>query len=143
MSETDDGYECLYWNSHFILEKGADPFGSFENPDGLGPHNFCRSGENECMIFCLVAGVLQETKRKMETDLLSEQRVFTFHLIPSLKLPNFPNQQSFASANTLGLCKLVLHWGSRKCNILRTDIHICSLLTVSPFITKSHCHLLT
>lgn len=47
VSETDDGDECLYWNSHFILEAGANPFNSFEDKDGLGPHNFCRSGENK------------------------------------------------------------------------------------------------
>lgn len=47
VSETVDGDECLYWNSHFLLENGADPFNSFEDSDGLGPHNFCRSGENE------------------------------------------------------------------------------------------------
>lgn len=46
VSETDDGHECLYWNSHFILESGKNPFKSFENEDGLGPHNFCRSGFN-------------------------------------------------------------------------------------------------
>ena len=45
VTETDDGDECLYWNSHFILEKGTDPFNSFENSDGLGPHNFCRSNK--------------------------------------------------------------------------------------------------
>ena len=43
VSETEDGDECLYWNSHFILENGADPFSDLENDDGLGPHNFCRS----------------------------------------------------------------------------------------------------
>lgn len=45
VSETDDGDECLYWNSHFILDKGTNPFNAFEDSDGLGPHNFCRSGE--------------------------------------------------------------------------------------------------
>ena len=44
VSETENGDECLYWNSHFILEKGGDPFSDFEDSDGLGPHNFCRLG---------------------------------------------------------------------------------------------------
>ncbi|XP_029305019.1 hyaluronan-binding protein 2 [Cottoperca gobio] len=52
VSETDDGYECLYWNSHFILEKGADPFNSFEDKDGLGPHNFCRNPDGDDMPWC-------------------------------------------------------------------------------------------
>lgn len=43
VSETEKGRECLYWNSHFILENGANPFNSFDEEDGLGPHNFCRS----------------------------------------------------------------------------------------------------
>ncbi|XP_076599484.1 factor VII-activating protease [Chaetodon auriga] len=52
VSETDDGDECLYWNSHFILEKGANPFDSFENEDGLGPHNFCRNPDGDGVPWC-------------------------------------------------------------------------------------------
>uniref|UniRef100_A0A3B5A2S4 trypsin n=1 Tax=Stegastes partitus TaxID=144197 RepID=A0A3B5A2S4_9TELE len=52
VSETEDGDECLYWNSHFILAKGVDPFDSFEDKDGLGPHNFCRNPDGESMPWC-------------------------------------------------------------------------------------------
>ncbi|XP_070834163.1 hyaluronan-binding protein 2-like [Chaetodon trifascialis] len=52
VSETDDGDECLYWNSHFILEKGANPFDSYENEDGLGPHNFCRNPDGDGVPWC-------------------------------------------------------------------------------------------
>ncbi|KAG7230084.1 hypothetical protein INR49_009804 [Caranx melampygus] len=52
VSETDDGDECLYWNSHFILENGANPFSTFEDKDGLGPHNFCRNPDGDMMPWC-------------------------------------------------------------------------------------------
>uniref|UniRef100_A0A3P8UAL8 trypsin n=1 Tax=Amphiprion percula TaxID=161767 RepID=A0A3P8UAL8_AMPPE len=52
VSETDDGDECLYWNSHFILASGVDPFNSFEDKDGLGPHNFCRNPDGDSMPWC-------------------------------------------------------------------------------------------
>ncbi|KAF7219631.1 hyaluronan-binding protein 2 [Nothobranchius furzeri] len=52
VSETDDGQECLYWNSHFILDNGINPFGSSEDTDGLGPHNFCRNPDGEPKPWC-------------------------------------------------------------------------------------------
>uniref|UniRef100_A0AAX7V6U5 trypsin n=1 Tax=Astatotilapia calliptera TaxID=8154 RepID=A0AAX7V6U5_ASTCA len=52
VSETDDGDECLYWNSHFILASGVNPFTSFEDKDGLGPHNFCRNPDGEPKPWC-------------------------------------------------------------------------------------------
>ncbi|XP_041646252.1 neurogenic locus notch homolog protein 2-like isoform X2 [Cheilinus undulatus] len=52
VSETDDGDECLHWNNHFILDSGVNPFNSFEDKDGLGPHNFCRNPDGENMPWC-------------------------------------------------------------------------------------------
>ncbi|KAM9810114.1 hyaluronan-binding protein 2 [Syngnathus typhle] len=52
VSETIDGDECLYWNSHFILESGIDPFNTFEDSDGLGPHNRCRNPDGDLSPWC-------------------------------------------------------------------------------------------
>ncbi|XP_046886233.1 hyaluronan-binding protein 2-like [Hypomesus transpacificus] len=54
VSETDDGDECLYWNSHFILSRGTNPFSSYEDAEGLGPHNFCRNPDGDTMPWCFV-----------------------------------------------------------------------------------------
>ncbi|CAL8258326.1 unnamed protein product [Lota lota] len=54
VTETEDGDECLYWNSHFILERGANPFSNFENRDGLGPHNFCRNPDGDTKPWCFI-----------------------------------------------------------------------------------------
>lgn len=42
VSETENGDECLDWNSEFILDKGVFPSVAFASTEGLGPHNFCR-----------------------------------------------------------------------------------------------------
>jgi len=39
---TEEGDECLDWNSEFILDKGLFPATSFASGEGLGQHNFCR-----------------------------------------------------------------------------------------------------
>lgn len=52
VSETEDGHECLHWNSHFILDNGVNPFTAFEDEDGLGPHNFCRNPDGDAMPWC-------------------------------------------------------------------------------------------
>ncbi|KAG9338352.1 hypothetical protein JZ751_025911, partial [Albula glossodonta] len=42
VSETQDGDECLHWNSHLILEKAADSFTEYQEDEKLGLHNYCR-----------------------------------------------------------------------------------------------------
>ncbi|TST98545.1 Reticulon-1 [Bagarius yarrelli] len=41
VSETEDGEDCLFWNSHFLVVKEVFPFDMSNTQHGLGPHNFC------------------------------------------------------------------------------------------------------
>ncbi|XP_062851826.1 hyaluronan-binding protein 2-like [Trichomycterus rosablanca] len=52
VSETDDGDDCLFWNSHFILGQGINPFTTYEDAHGLGRHNFCRNPDGEKKPWC-------------------------------------------------------------------------------------------
>uniref|UniRef100_A0AAQ6IL87 trypsin n=1 Tax=Anabas testudineus TaxID=64144 RepID=A0AAQ6IL87_ANATE len=52
VSETDDGDECLYWSSHFVLVKGTSPFTADQDKDGLGVHNFCRNPDGDKKPWC-------------------------------------------------------------------------------------------
>ncbi|KAI1894346.1 hypothetical protein AGOR_G00114870 [Albula goreensis] len=54
VSETEDGYECLHWNSDFILDKGTDPFSKYEDVNGLGPHNYCRNPDGDSKPWCFI-----------------------------------------------------------------------------------------
>ncbi|XP_017581264.1 hyaluronan-binding protein 2-like [Pygocentrus nattereri] len=54
VSETDDGDDCLFWHSHFILGKGINPFTTYEDAQGLGPHNFCRNPDGESRPWCFI-----------------------------------------------------------------------------------------
>ncbi|KAM4607900.1 hyaluronan-binding protein 2-like [Polymixia lowei] len=54
VSETEEGFQCLHWNSYFILKKGTDPFTAYEDADGLGPHNFCRNPDGERKPWCFI-----------------------------------------------------------------------------------------
>uniref|UniRef100_A0A671RSB5 trypsin n=1 Tax=Sinocyclocheilus anshuiensis TaxID=1608454 RepID=A0A671RSB5_9TELE len=54
VSETEDGDECLYWNSEFVLDKGAFPSVAFASSEGLGPHNFCRNPDGDKKPWCFI-----------------------------------------------------------------------------------------
>ncbi|XP_039991868.1 hyaluronan-binding protein 2 [Xiphias gladius] len=54
VSVTVEGEECLDWNSHFILQKGGDPFKEYAGYDGLGPHNYCRNPDGDDQPWCFI-----------------------------------------------------------------------------------------
>lgn len=48
VSETDDGHDCLPWNSHLVRAE--------MNPDiGIGPHSYCRSDMTLGLSFILLS----------------------------------------------------------------------------------------
>ncbi|KAK2896631.1 hypothetical protein QQF64_005850 [Cirrhinus molitorella] len=52
VSETEDGDECLDWNSEFVLDKQSFP--SVASSEGLGPHNFCRNPDGDKKPWCFI-----------------------------------------------------------------------------------------
>ncbi|KAI7805544.1 putative hyaluronan-binding protein 2-like [Triplophysa rosa] len=51
VSETEEGDECLDWNSEFVLDKGLLPSVAI---DGLGPHNYCRNPDGDRRPWCFI-----------------------------------------------------------------------------------------
>ncbi|XP_054456562.1 hyaluronan-binding protein 2-like [Anoplopoma fimbria] len=82
VSETDDSHVCLHWNSHFILENGVDPFNSFEDKDGLGPHNFCRNPDGDDMPWCFY-----RQGRKLTWDYCDITECLTTGVVPTEIVP--------------------------------------------------------
>ncbi|XP_053357369.1 hyaluronan-binding protein 2-like [Clarias gariepinus] len=54
VSETEEGYDCLFWTSYFLLAKGINPFTAVSDPQGLGPHNYCRNPDGDSKPWCFV-----------------------------------------------------------------------------------------
>ncbi|XP_035260196.1 hyaluronan-binding protein 2 [Anguilla anguilla] len=53
-SETEDGEDCLPWNSHSVLERAADSFTENQEDAMLGEHNYCRNPDGDVKPWCFV-----------------------------------------------------------------------------------------
>uniref|UniRef100_H3DNH7 trypsin n=1 Tax=Tetraodon nigroviridis TaxID=99883 RepID=H3DNH7_TETNG len=51
VSMTDDGLECLNWNSYFIVTNGEDPYSRYSDFDGL-EENYCRNPDGDKKPWC-------------------------------------------------------------------------------------------
>ncbi|CAL8300196.1 unnamed protein product [Merluccius merluccius] len=85
VTETEDGDECLHWNSNFILDKGINPFTTYENSDGLGPHNFCRNPDGDTMPWCFI-----RKGRKLRWEYCDVEQCLKPTVIPPGPLPPVP-----------------------------------------------------
>ncbi|XP_074519883.1 factor VII-activating protease-like [Halichoeres trimaculatus] len=52
VSETDNGKDCLDWNSYFILATGEDPFTMYSDFTGLEYNNHCRNPDGDDKPWC-------------------------------------------------------------------------------------------
>ncbi|XP_041672265.1 hyaluronan-binding protein 2-like [Cheilinus undulatus] len=52
VSMTDDGLECLDWDSSFIMANGEDPFTTYANFSGLEDNNHCRNPDGGKKPWC-------------------------------------------------------------------------------------------
>ncbi|XP_034564557.1 hyaluronan-binding protein 2-like [Notolabrus celidotus] len=55
VTETEDGRECMDWNSYSILAAGDDPFASYSDFTGL-ESNLCRNPDGDDRPWCFVKG---------------------------------------------------------------------------------------
>ncbi|XP_076154893.1 factor VII-activating protease-like [Alosa pseudoharengus] len=58
VSVTEDGVDCLPWNSHLIPGGVLD-----DSIDGLGPHSYCRNPDGESAPWCFI-----RKKKKLDWD---------------------------------------------------------------------------
>ncbi|XP_041939750.1 hyaluronan-binding protein 2 [Alosa sapidissima] len=79
VSVTEDGVNCLPWNSHLIPGGVLD-----DSIDGLGPHSYCRNPDGESAPWCFI-----RKKKKLDWDFCNIRKCSGSDIVPTVP-PTIP-----------------------------------------------------
>ncbi|XP_051508222.1 hyaluronan-binding protein 2-like [Myxocyprinus asiaticus] len=91
VSDTEEGDECLDWNSEFVLDKGSFPFNAFASTTGLGPHNYCRNPDGDKKPWCFI-----KRNKRLLWDYCDVRKCPTPEMVPT-KSEAFTTPESITS----------------------------------------------
>ncbi|KAI3365241.1 hypothetical protein L3Q82_010332 [Scortum barcoo] len=112
-SMTDEGHECLDWNSYFILSKGEDPFKVYADFPGLERNNHCYHwGAAHCVVGSSSLLPTASLLKRKETDSPYCAKETCFVKIACLLDHNFPAEKE---------C-VVSGWGATKKQSLSSQL---------------------
>ncbi|XP_041672267.1 hyaluronan-binding protein 2-like isoform X2 [Cheilinus undulatus] len=96
VSMTDDGLECLDWNSYFILANGEDPFELYADFPGLENNNHCRNPDGDNRPWCHI-----KKKGKLEWDYCKIKKCSEDPAIPPTPVQPVPDSPAFSQCGRI------------------------------------------